>query len=256
MSVDACAELVRRGDPDRHAATLAAPPEARARLWPLYAFNLEIARAPYVTQEPLIAEMRLQFWADTVAEAATGATPRAHEVATPLAALIRDHALPPAAFEGMIAARRRDITRAPFDDTAALLAHVDATAGALMELAARSLGAGEGTLPVVSEFARGAGLANWLMAVPALEAAGQPPLPSGVGADVLAQTGLVHLRSARAHRAKVPRAALSALLTGWQAKAVLTRAVRDPAAVAEGRLAPSEFRRRGGLLLRSVLGRW
>lgn len=256
MSLDACAELVRRGDPDRHRATLGAPAWAQARLWPLYAFNLEIARAPWLTQEPLIAGMRLQFWADTIAEASRGAPPRAHEFAAPLAALIRDHGLPVAPFEAMIDARRRDITRAPFDDTPALLTHIDATAGALMELAARALGAGAGALPVVAEFARGAGLANWLVAAPALQAAGQPPLPPDAAPADLAAQGLAHLRAARARRAQVPRVAVPALLTGWQADAVLTRACRDPAAVAEGRLLPSEFRRRGALLWRALSGRW
>ena len=60
MSLQACAELVERGDPDRFLATMAAPVALRATLFPLYAFNVEIARAPWVTQEPMIAEMRLQ----------------------------------------------------------------------------------------------------------------------------------------------------------------------------------------------------
>ena len=38
MSLDACAEIVQRGDPDRFAAVMAAPTAARARLFPLYAF--------------------------------------------------------------------------------------------------------------------------------------------------------------------------------------------------------------------------
>ncbi len=50
MSIAACAALVERGDPDRFAATMAAPMAARARLWPLYALNLEAARAPWVTK--------------------------------------------------------------------------------------------------------------------------------------------------------------------------------------------------------------
>ena len=74
MTTDACAALVERGDPDRFAAVMAAPVAARTRLWPLYAFNLEVARAPWVTKEPMIAEMRLQWWRDVVAEPA----PRAH----------------------------------------------------------------------------------------------------------------------------------------------------------------------------------
>jgi len=40
MSVQACADLVRRGDPDRVLATMAAPMAARAVLFPPYAFNL------------------------------------------------------------------------------------------------------------------------------------------------------------------------------------------------------------------------
>jgi 15-cis-phytoene synthase len=57
MTVNACAALVQRGDPDRFAAVMAAPVEARARLFVIYAWNLEVARAPWVTSEPLIAEM-------------------------------------------------------------------------------------------------------------------------------------------------------------------------------------------------------
>ena len=45
MSLDACARLVERGDPDRFRVAMAAPPSAREALFPLYAFNLEVARA-------------------------------------------------------------------------------------------------------------------------------------------------------------------------------------------------------------------
>ena len=72
MSFDACAALVERGDPQRFRAAMAAPPEARRVLFPLYAFNVEVARAPWVTQEPMIAEMRLQWWRDALEEIAMG----------------------------------------------------------------------------------------------------------------------------------------------------------------------------------------
>ena len=88
MSLAACAELVRRGDPDRFLAAMAAPPAARNVLFPLYAFNVEVSRAPWVTPEPLIAEMRLQWWRDALAEIAAGAPVRRHEVTTPLAAVL------------------------------------------------------------------------------------------------------------------------------------------------------------------------
>ena len=55
MSLAACADVVQRGDPDRFAAVMAAPVWVLARLWPQYAFNLEVARSHWVTKEPMIA---------------------------------------------------------------------------------------------------------------------------------------------------------------------------------------------------------
>jgi 15-cis-phytoene synthase len=140
VSVDACAELVQRGDPDRFLAVMAAPVDARAQLFPLYAFNLEVARAPWVTQEALIAEMRLQWWRDVVENAASGAA-RAHEVAGPLHGLIRDFGLPVEVLDRLIAARRWDIYRDPHDGADALAAYLEDTGAGLMWLAARALGA-------------------------------------------------------------------------------------------------------------------
>ena len=55
MSLDACADLVNRGDPDRFRSAMLAPMPIRGDLLALYAFNLEVARAPWVTNEPMIA---------------------------------------------------------------------------------------------------------------------------------------------------------------------------------------------------------
>lgn len=257
MSIEACAARVARGDPDRFLSALAAPPAGRARLWPLYAYNLELARAPWVTAEPAIAEIRLQWWREAVAEAAAGRT-RAHEVAAPLAELIRAAHLPVALLDAMAAARRREAWGDPFPDDAALAAHLDATAGNLMWLAARVLGAPASAEPVVRDFAFGAGLAAWLRAVPAFEARGRLPLPDGRPAAVaaLAREGLARIARARAARAAVPRAAAPALLAGWQAAPLLARAAARPARVAEGRLALAEVHRRGLLAIRAVTGRW
>lgn len=249
---DACAALVERGDPDRFVATMAAPAAARARLWPLYAYNLEIARAPWLASEPLIAEMRLRWWADQV-RAMPDRVP-AHEVAAPLAALVRDGRLSADLLAAMAEARRRELDPAPFapDD---LAAWIDATAGGLMWSAAAALGAPGDAEPVVRDFAQGAGLAAFLMAQPAYAARGRNPL-AGLDPAALARDGLAAIARARARRHLVPAAAIPALWTGWQARAVLERAAQDPAAVGRGTLAPSEFRRRGGLLLRTLTGFW
>jgi phytoene/squalene synthetase len=240
VSVAACAALVERGDPDRFLAAMAAPVAARERLFPLYAFNLEVARAPWVTEEPLIAEMRLQWWRDAVAEVAAGGPARAHEVMEPLAAVIRG-GVPGELLDGIVAARRWDIYREPFGSVAELWAHLDATGGALMWASAMALGGRDEA--VARSVGRAGALAGWLMAVPELEARGRVPLPEGADVAALARDGLAMIMRTRGPEVPALRAA-------WQAGAILRQVVAEPGRVREGRLGTSEFRRRGALMWR------
>jgi phytoene/squalene synthetase len=255
MSLAACADLVARADPDRFAATLAAPSEARAVLLPLYAFNVEVSRAPWVTQEPMIAEMRLQWWRDALEEIAEGRPVRAHEVVGELAPLLDAEGA--RILDRAAAARRWDIYRDPFEDEAHFAEYLDATAGGLMWAAARALGAGPEAEPVVRDFGWGAGLAAFLRAIPALDARGRKPLPDGRPGAVqtLAREGLARIARARRSRHGISRAA-PALYAGWQAAPILRQAAADPMRVAAGTLGLSEFSRRARLLGVSLTGRW
>jgi phytoene/squalene synthetase len=257
MTLAACAEMVRASDPDRFAATTAAPPEARARLWPLYAFNLEIARAAWVSPEPMICRMRLQWWIDTVL-AMPEAPAKAHEVAAPLHALVRETGLPVALLAGMAEAREWDTGREPFAGRAGFDAYLDATAGNLMWAAARALSAPPSAETAVRDFAFASGLANWFCATAELASRGRQPLPdaSPDGIAALGRDGLGRLARARAARSAIPREAAPALFPGWQARGLLVQATREPDRVLSGRLGLSEFRKRGGLLLRAVTGRF
>ncbi len=245
MSLEACAEIVQRGDPDRFAAVMAAPTAARARLFPLYAFNLEVARAPWVSKEPMIGEMRLQWWRDVVAEPA----PRAHEVAGPFHALIQEAALPLAVIDRLIEARIHDVYREPFADGAAFDAYLDDTAGGLMWLAAKACGGTDEAAARALGWAMG--LANYLRAVPELEARRRQPLPDGRAEAVqaLAKDGLQRLATAKG---RVP---LAAALAAWQARGLLRQVVANPAVVANGAMGLSEFALRGGLLWAAFTGR-
>ena len=253
MTPDACAVLVERGDPDRFAAVMAAPPNARPNLWPLYAFNLEVARAPWVTKEPMIAEMRLQWWRDVIAEP----TPRAHEVAGPLHTLIQATNLPIAALDRLAAARQWDIYTDAFSDRSAFDTYLDDTGGGLMWLAAKALGAPDAAEPMARALGWATGLANFLRAVPDLEARGRRPLIDGRPEAVrqLASDGLRCIATARQHRHLVA-AGRPALLAGWQAEPLLKQIQSDPMAVAEGRMALSEFVKRGRLLRQAFTGRF
>jgi phytoene/squalene synthetase len=256
MSLAACAALVERADPDRFRATLAAPPGARPVLLPLYAFNVEVSRAPWVTEEPMIAEMRLQWWRDALEEIGAGRPPRAHEVVTALAPLLDPQAAQ--TLDRAVAARRWDIYKDPFEDEAHFAEYLDATSGHLMWTVARALGAPAETEPVVRDFAWGAGLAAFLRAIPELEARGRKPLPDGRPGAVqtLAREGLARIARARRSRHGLPREAAPALYAGWQAARILQQAAADPTRVAQGALGLSEFSSRARLLAVGLTGRW
>lgn len=258
MSLNACAARVERSDRTRFLATMAAPVAARARLWPLYAYNIEIARAAYASPEPLVAEMRLQWWVD-LAEGLAGGTPGPKgEIGDALTDLLEQTPLPPGLLVGMAEARRWETGRAPFADRAHFDDFIDSTAGNLMWAAGLALGAPAAAEPVIRDFAWGAGLAEWLIAVPHLVARGRRPLPDDRPQAVgdLAEEGLARIRRARSYRHFVPRTAIPALWTGWRARAVLKQAAQEPVRVTAGTLGVSDFIGKSALILRAATGYW
>ena len=247
----ACAAMVERADPLRFRAAMAAPVAARRILFPLYAFNLEVARAPWVTQEAMIAEMRLQWWRDVCEEISEGRPVRRHEVATPLAAAVT--AAGAKLLDDLVAARRWDIYRDAFEDTAHFDQYIDQTAGTLMWVAASSLGqADEG---VVRDAAYGAGVAAWLHAIPELVEQGRMPLLDGTDAGVsaLARKALERLKKARNLRRKVSASARPALFSIGASAKVLQAAIDAPARVGDGTLPSMEA---FSLPFRALSGRW
>jgi len=141
-SFAACIELVRRHDPDRYFSVLFAPKDVRLYLIALYAFNYEIARVGETVREPMMGEIRLAWWRETV-EGARAGNPRRHDVAEALAALLGQFDLPQELFDAMIDARSFDVSPDTFAHVGALEAYGAATVGALMQLVARVVGGGE-----------------------------------------------------------------------------------------------------------------
>uniref|UniRef100_UPI00147E6822 squalene/phytoene synthase family protein n=1 Tax=Ruegeria arenilitoris TaxID=1173585 RepID=UPI00147E6822 len=252
--VKACAALVHRADPDRFMTAMAAPVQARAVLFPIYAMNIEVARAPWVTQEPMIAEMRLQWWRDALQQIAEGPTVRRHEVVTPLSRVLSPHLA--AMLDEFVAVRRWDIYRDPFADEEHFEAYLTHSAGSLMVASAQALGAADET--VLRDFGYAVGVANWFRAIPELEARGRVPLLDGTpdGVRQLAERALDRMAAARARRVDVSDQARPALYVGWQADRVLRRVLAEPGRVAAGALDVGEIRRRASLIWTASTGRW
>ncbi len=255
---DVSVEQVRRGDPDRFLSAMTAPVEMRPRLLTLYAFNLEIARAPWATKEPLVAEMRLQFWIDLIEAIGTcGALPR-HDLTRPLAALVKEADLPPDLLHEMVRARRFDISAEPHKTPKALETYIDHTAGHLMWLAALALGAPQEAEQPIRDYAHGAGVAALLRALPQLTQHRRSPLPVDSDAAIAELVTGALRRVARARKAakQIPAAAAPALRAGWRAKALLERAQRNPSQVLTTGLEEAEFRRKSHLIWISLRGQW
>lgn len=252
--IKACAGIVERGDAARFRTVMAAPVAQRARLFAIYAFNVEVARAPWVTAEPMIAEMRLQWWRDVLEEIGAEGAVRRHEVASPLAKVI--DAETATMLDELVAIRRWDIYKDAFEDQAHFDRYIDQTSGHLMVAAAQSLGGplGDAEAQVLRDAAYGSGVAAWLCAVPKLEAAKRIPLVDGRPEAVqdLARLALKCLSRARANRAAIPKGARAAVWPVVGADAVLRQVVSDPLVVAEGRI----VERPKPLVWAAVFGRW
>jgi len=233
--VIACAKLVERGDPLRFRAVMAAPSNLRPALFAIFAFNLEVARAPWVTKEAMIAEMRLQWWHDALGEIANGDVVRRHEVVTPLAYYITSEQA--GLLQDLVDARRWDIYNDPFTDKAAFDSYLMKTSGNLYAVAARVLGPCD--IDMVQRLGAVFGFAQFMHAIPALQNAGKRPLDDG-RTETLANRatealGQLHLRQ------KIAKPAKWALLSGYQTEWTLTQIVKTPERVIDGIGEPSPF---------------
>ena len=102
-------DLVRSADRDRFLAALFAPEPARRGLLALLAFDHELARTRTVTREPMLARIRLEWWREAVAEAASVATPRAQPIVESLSEIARRHGLTAEGLTALIDAREEEI---------------------------------------------------------------------------------------------------------------------------------------------------
>lgn len=267
-----CDREVRAHDPGRWLTALFAPDAARPGFHALLAFAGELSRTAEVASQPMLGEIRLQWWREALDEAFAG-TPRAHPVARALAATVTPTMR--ALMDGMIDARAADLYETPPIHMAELEHYASATDGALAEVLlshlgfddpeiaarARKVGAAFGLASVVRTLP--AALARRRLPLPAdwLAAAGTDPDRALAGLDAAAVT-LVGARVAEAARAllamarsgrRTPRAVYpvmaQARLAARDLKAMRRQGVQpiEPAALPWQQLS---------LLIGALSGRW
>lgn len=257
-----CAEMVRRHDRDRFLCALFAPADRRDDLFALYAFNLEVAKTREIVREPMLGQIRLQWWRETIAGIYAG-QPRRHEVVQPLAETIRRHDLPRQALDALIDAREADLQAEPLETLAHLEAYAEATSAGLNRIALIIQGAGAGpSQDAVRHVGIAWALTGMIRALPTQHRQGRLFIPRqicaqhGLSLDTIdgaaargalgsiADLARAHLAAARDLAGQVEPAARPVLLAAILASRYLARIARadhdvfQPGVVAPLRLAP------------------
>lgn len=205
---------LRARDEDRWLASRFAPAPIRSGLAALLAFNDEIARTSERVSEPMLGEIRLQWWREALEEISAGGPVRAHDVAQALASEIE-----PAKFaaarphlDALIDARARDLDPEPFADIPALETYAAGTAGPVVAAGLAVIGApAEDAL--AETCGRAWGLTGLLRAFAARAAAGRLVLP----VESCAAAGLRPAEAAAGREPEKTRAAMAPVLDAAQA---------------------------------------
>ena len=173
---------------------------------------------------------------------------RRHEVTTPLEEVLDVEAAK--SLDQVVAVRRWDIYKDPFEDTQHFVDYFRKGGAELMWQAARLLGAAEDMRLPVLNYGAAVAMSRYLAAVNALEASGRVPLINGTreGLVKLALNSAADAGTVRSLRKGLPKLARAALLEGWVAKPVLMQIASEPQRVADGTVGISPFRSKFRLL--------
>ncbi|MBM3601250.1 MAG: squalene/phytoene synthase family protein [Alphaproteobacteria bacterium] len=259
IALSNCGRMVHRHDHDRYLCALFAPGERREDLLALLAFNHELAKTRESVTEPMLGQIRLQWWRESIA-GIYGGQIRRHEVIEPLAAAVVRNHLPRPGLDALIDAREADLAADPPKTLADLEAYAEATGGGLNDLALILLGAAdEASRRAGRHVGVGWALTGLLRATSHLVRQRRLLIPQNLHEKYLinisevmefrdsralsfavaeiAELARERLRAARALRADVSRAAQPVLLAAGIADVYLRRLARAGYRVFEPRLA-------------------
>lgn len=184
-SLSHLAQEARKNDPDRFLAAMFAPAAVREALFALINLNAELAQIPETVSEPLLGQIRLQWWRETLTAMGEGPRWQSHEVLVPLQAAAQRHQLSSALLVAMVDARERDLDEAPFESMAELELYAESAGAPLLRLWRHLLGLPED--PYAVQVGGAYALVGLLRALPYYQGRGRLYLPQ----DLLLKHGLL-----------------------------------------------------------------
>ncbi|KAK0221836.1 isoprenoid synthase domain-containing protein [Armillaria fumosa] len=248
-----CADLVRKNDYESFLVSPFYPPELRPAYFALKAFSVDLATVQDTVSNPMIGQLRMQFWRDAIKSFSDGSPPR-HPIALALYDACQRTHLPAYHLKRIIDARDAELYSSDHLTTDSLTAHAEATSSTLLYLLLSLFSASSSS--TLSHAASHLGIsqtfATLLRALPFHAANGRMIIPAeltakhGVvqedvfrkGADApgiedavfeLATLANDHLQTARSmfkedgFEGKVPRAVMPVFMAGVSVASNLTR---------------------------------
>jgi len=160
--VEYCTAMVREQARDLYLAALLLPKHIRPDILVLNAFHVEVTNATLSVREPLVGEIRLQWWADILAgrrkEEAAG-----HPPARALLHVLEHHNLPRLGLEAKLQAHVFDLYNDPMGNRATFEAWCGETRSVLYQMAVLIAGAEPGA--TVADASGHAGVASSIVSV-------------------------------------------------------------------------------------------
>lgn len=182
-----CEAALREQDLDLWLASLFAPASARPHLHAIGAFAAEIAGVRARVSQPILGEMRLRWWYDSLDASADSEGARAHPIADALLDTLERHAIAREEVAELLEAHSFDLYDRPMESLEALETYCDRVFGAPMRWRAIAIDARDARLQeeALRRAGRALGLTSILRALPRHLAQGQRFAPE----DLLARHG-------------------------------------------------------------------
>ncbi len=195
-----CAEQLRSSNHDRFLCTLFAPPDRREALTALFALDIEISRIPETVTEPLMGQIRLQWWRDSF-DAAFDGRPPSQPVFAALAAPLTRGDVARDLLTRYFEAWAESLWDEPPATLEALTARSQGTSGTLERLALGLLGVADAVAETAAErLGTARGLVEVIRGVAAHKRRGW----SGLPADLRRAAGLEGQRAATPTNPNLP----------------------------------------------------
>lgn len=132
-------EDLKQNSPLLYAASLFAPADKRDALVAIYAFDFEVKRIPYLVSEPMLGEIRLQWWREALNGERTDEA-RLNPLASALLDVISKFDLPRSGFNHLLDGEARLLDATPIVDERELEKLYGQRHGSLFQYAAMILG--------------------------------------------------------------------------------------------------------------------